>query len=314
MSEHKAQTMAEQLQWQTTTEEGRLDVLLAQHYPDYSRSYFHKLIERGCVVVQGVVVIKPRHMIKLAQAISVTLPPPDLHALEAVKVDFEIIDQQPEFMVINKPAGLIVHPAPSAPGEITLVHGLLHSFSEINDIDSPERPGIVHRLDKDTSGLLLVARNEKSQFKLSTMFKDRMINKKYIAVVKGHTPRKGTIDYPIGRHPIHRYKMSHQGQGSRSALTHYVALEYFEGHTLVEVTIVTGRTHQIRVHMAAIGSPVIGDSVYGTSSTLIGRQALHASSCAFDYDGMPFKYSCPLPEDMKTLISNLVKTESVEQL
>jgi 23S rRNA pseudouridine1911/1915/1917 synthase len=321
------------LEWHCSYDQGRLDALLAQQYPDYSRSYFHTLIEQGCVMVQDSVVIKPRHLIKLGQQVTVTIPESKKYDLEPIQVDFEIVDQQPDFVVINKPAGLIVHPAPSAPGEITLVHGLLHSFNEINElrkasqadslshddemsgsVGGAERPGIVHRLDKDTSGLLLVARNEKAQFKLSTMFKDRTIHKKYTAVVKGHTPERGTINYPIGRHPTQRHKMSHMGYAGRPALSHYAVIEYLAEDTVVEVTIVTGRTHQIRVHMAAIGHPVVGDTMYGTSSKLIGRQALHASKCGFEYDGKSYSYECALPEDMQKLITASARDKAQDQL
>lgn len=217
-------------------------------------------------------------------------------------VDFGIVDQQPDFFVINKPAGLVVHPTQSALEEVTLVNGLLHRFAEFQGFEDKERPGIVHRLDKNTSGLMLIARNQKAQIELASMFKNRQIHKTYLALVSNHPPQKGTVDLPIGRHPHERHKMSTFGIEARPALTHYNVLKYYNDSTLIAANIVTGRTHQIRVHCAAIGHGLIGDATYGVSSKLIDRQALHAWKISFEYKGKLHEYTQPVPDDFKNAL------------
>jgi 23S rRNA pseudouridine1911/1915/1917 synthase len=250
--------------------------------------------------------IKSNYCVKPADIISITFKNREWN-LDPTPVAFEVIDEQEDFLIINKPAGLLVHHATSSPGEITLVNGLLHSYPDMHNTESAQRPGIVHRIDKHTSGLLLVARNLQAQAALSAMFKDRKIEKTYLAVASGITPATGRIDLPIGRHPTERHKMSTIGIESRNALSFFTAKEFFKEATLLEVRIVTGRTHQIRVHCAAIGHGLLGDSTYGQSSPLIERQALHAWQMKFEYKEKSFSYQAPLPEDITRLLTALRK-------
>jgi 23S rRNA pseudouridine1911/1915/1917 synthase len=282
----------------------RIDKFLATQLPDRSRSYLKSLIDDGLVLVNNVP-CKGSYAVKLGDSLCITFKNKPID-LVPMPVAFDIIAQHPDFVIINKPAGLVVHPASSSPGEITLVHGLLHRFAELKTFGSDERPGIVHRLDKDTSGLLVIARNPQAQAALSALFKQRKMHKKYLALVNKHPDRAGSIDLPIGRHAIERHKMGVFGIGARPALSHYRTLAYYEAHSLVEVAIVTGRTHQIRVHMAALGHTLLGDSVYGSSSPLIKRQALHSWQLMFEYQGKSYSYTCPLPDDMKQVVHKFV--------
>jgi 23S rRNA pseudouridine1911/1915/1917 synthase len=281
----------------------RLDRFLAAQFPEYSRSYFQGLIDEGLILVNGVQA-KSSQAVKLSDVLTITFKSKTFNVAPQ-PVAFDIVDEQKDFIVVNKPAGLSVHPSLSAPEEVTLINGLLHRFAEMAHFDDDQRPGIVHRLDKNTSGLLLIARNPQAQAELSTLFKNRKIHKKYIAVVHKHPDRSGSVDLPIGRHALERQKMGVFGIQARPALTHYRALAYYPDASLLEVAIVTGRTHQIRVHMASMGHPIVGDTVYGASSTHIGRQALHSWYVAFNFRGKDYAYSCPIPHDMIQAISAL---------
>lgn len=283
----------------------RLDKALHDNFPEYSRSYFHQLIIDGVVSVNNKTALKPSTSIEDGDIITFYFPPPPSYKTTPRKIDFEVIDEQPEFIVINKPAGLLVHAANTTSTEPTLVDGLLHLFSEFKDFDDSQRPGIIHRLDKDTSGIMLVARSIPAQFEFSKIFKQRSIKKSYLAVVQGHPEKEGTIDLPIGRHPTHRHKMVHYGIASRNATTHYKVLKYYEKSALIEAQIITGRTHQIRVHCAAIGHKLLGDQTYGIQSPHINRQALHAWKISFDYKGKNFSYTCPAPKDFSSLLKIL---------
>ncbi len=285
----------------------RLDRFLTFKLPDYSRSYLQKLIVEEFVQVNSKIVQKSSFSLKENDKISIFFPPPKKYDLSPRDVDFEVIDIQGDFIVINKPAGLVVHPANNHTEEVSLVHGLLYKFKELSEFEDTERPGIVHRIDKNSSGLLLVARNITSQAKLSEMFKNRLIKKTYIALVKGHPPKEGKIDYAIGRHPIYPNKMSHLGFNSKEALTYYEVLEYYKDYSLVAVNIVTGRTHQIRVHFAAIGHSLIGDATYGNISKLINRQALHSWKLKFSFNNKNYSYKATIPNDFKNLIESLQK-------
>ncbi|HBS47896.1 TPA: RNA pseudouridine synthase [Candidatus Dependentiae bacterium] len=288
-------------------EQPRLDSYLANNLEDYSRSYLQGLIDDGNVSMNGKVAKKSSLVVKKGDEIIVSIPPAKQYDLTPQKVDFEIIDIQEDFIIINKPAGLIVHPANSCSEEVTLVHGLMYSFAEFAQFDPSERPGIVHRLDKDTSGLMIIARNQISQSKFAAMFKNREIHKNYLAVVSGHPDKSGKIDYPIGRHATIPTKMSHVGICSRDALTFFEVVEYLKETTVVSVKIVTGRTHQIRVHFAAIGHGLIGDKLYGINSKLIARQALHSWKLSFCYGGKEYFYEATIPSDIKSLIDSLDK-------
>jgi 23S rRNA pseudouridine1911/1915/1917 synthase len=282
----------------------RLDCYLRSLLEGFSRTYIQDLIDQGAVKVNGKVVHKSSIILKNNDIITI-LPKAKTYNVEPMPVPFEVIDQQEDFLVINKPAGLLVHQAHTNQETPTLVNGLLHYFNGFTEFNDAQRPGIVHRIDKDTSGLLLVARNVQAQYVLSEMFKNRMVKKTYLAVVHGNPNEQGSIDLPIGRSFKERHKMSHVGFCSRHALTHYHVLARYYDSALIAATIVTGRTNQIRVHCAAIGYPVLGDSVYGVKTPLIARQALHAWKLAFTYKNKQYTYYCPVPDDIKKLITTI---------
>lgn len=288
----------------------RLDKVLFIQLPGYSRTYFQDLIDRGFVFVNGKKILKSSYSVQATDQISVTIPPAKEYDLAPVQVDFDVVDENADFLVINKPAGLVVHPSDNNKEEISLVHGLLHRYPDFCNLKDEQRPGVVHRLDRDTSGLMLVARTERSQRELISMFEKRQMHKTYLAVVTRHPHKSGTIEFPIGRHPIHRHKMSHMGIASREATSLYKNLVYYKDSSLVAVDIITGRTHQIRVHMAAIGHGLVGDALYGYKSRLISRQALHSWKLSFEYKGKKFNYQVPVPQDMNILLQKLKSGEN----
>jgi 23S rRNA pseudouridine1911/1915/1917 synthase len=294
----------------------RLDIFLMKKLPDYSRTYFQKLITKNFVKVNGKVVTKG-FKVKPGDKIEITFPEEQPLSVEPQEVDFGVIDQQKDFLIIDKPAGLTVHHTKKEGKEPTLVSGLLYRFKEFEKFGEPEgpfehdRPGIVHRIDKNTSGLLIVARNLGAQAELSELFKKRLVNKTYLAVIKGHPDLEGKIELPVGRHPTIRTKMSHASYAGKPALTYYKVLQYYKKGqnnpdcALVSINIVTGRTHQIRVHFAAIGHGLFGDEVYGSQSKLIKRQALHSWKLSFEFHGKKYAYSTPVPDDFRQLLSRL---------
>jgi 23S rRNA pseudouridine1911/1915/1917 synthase len=293
----------------------RLDAYLVQQLPDYSRSFIQKLITEDYVTVNDKTA-KSSTILKPTDVINVTVPPPEppytVKPTPEIKkslknLPINIIYEEPDFYIIDKPAGLLVHQASTKSDELTLVDWLVHHVPEIIKIGYPERPGIVHRLDKDTSGLMIIPRTQQAHNLFSDLFKNHKIKKTYLAVVKGHPDKEGTIDLPIGRDPLTRNKMTIGGIEPREAITHYKVLTYFENAALVEVFPVTGRTNQIRVHFKAIGHPLIGDQLYGTKSPLIKRHALHASMLAFDYKGKSYEFMSKLPKDFELLLSKLKK-------
>lgn len=279
----------------------------------HSRSHLSAFIKGGAVTVNGILVSKPGACVHTHDSVAITIPQPPLFPLPPTPVAFDVIAEEKDFLIINKPAGLMVHHAASAPEQITLVHGLLARYPEFARFESNERPGIVHRLDKDTSGLLVVARNPQALTALAALFKSRSLEKKYHALVTGWPEKAGTYDKPIGRHPVKRHLMTVGGIAPRTACTHYRVLEYFSSEaSLLECTIVTGRTHQIRVHCAAAGFPLVGDKTYGSSHPAIDRQALHAHSLAFTYRGVAYAYTAPYPPEFAAALARLrgKKTES----
>jgi len=281
----------------------RLDKFLFLHFPDYSRSYFQQLIEVGNVHVNAAP-SKPSYTIKKNDHVIIHFKAA-AYAAVPMPIDFTVVDENEDFIVVSKPAGLVVHHSPTAPDQPNLVSGLLHRFKEIAACNDSIRPGIVHRLDKDTSGLLLVARHQVACLKLSAMFKQRQVSKTYLAIVNGQPPAKGSIDFPIGRNVNERHKMSVGGICAREALTHYQVLAYYPSSALLAVKIVTGRTHQIRVHCASIGHSIVGDKTYGTTSSHISRQALHAWQLSFVWKNKQYSYTNSLPGDMKALLQKL---------
>ncbi len=285
----------------------RIDLFLAGHHGQ-SRTYFQELIALKHVFVNDSPVKKPSLLLKQGDTVAVHFP--TLEEIKALKtldpgLKIEVVFEHEDFLVINKPAHLSVHAPSQHTNEGSLVDWLLSRFQELENVGSQERPGIVHRLDKDTSGLLLVARNRIAHELLSDMFKQRQVKKTYHAVVKGHPEETGAIDFPIARDTVHRIKMTHKSVVGRDARTEYKVLRYFKEASLLELRPLTGRTHQLRVHCAALGYPIIGDRLYGSSSKLVERQALHAVALEFVYKGQPYFFSREAPDDFAQLIAHL---------
>jgi len=281
----------------------RLDAFLARRWEQkLSRSFAHRLIAEGLVTVNGAP-SKPSHRLRHGDDVVVLLPPPEVTALEAEAIPLRVVYQDEDVIVVDKPAGLTVHPAAGHPRG-TLVNALLTICPELANIKGTLRPGIVHRLDKDTSGLLVVAKNEAAQASLAQQIKDREVHKLYLALVRGRVePPQGVIDAPIGRHPRRRKRMAVVEDG-REAQTRYRVRELLDddgvAYSLVEAEPLTGRTHQIRVHFASIGRPVVGDRLYGKASPLVGRQFLHAWRLGFRLptSGRYQEFESPLPGDL----------------
>jgi len=277
----------------------RLDVFLSRRCSELSRSHARRLIDEGLVLVDGRPA-KPSYQLTPGATVNVTIPPAQPIELLPEQIPLTIIYQDQDILVVDKPAGLTVHPAPGHPRG-TLVNALLAICPDLQDIAGTLRPGIVHRLDKDTSGLLVVAKNDRAQGSLSQQLKDRDVHKTYLALVhRAPRPPEGIIEAPIGRHPRNRKKMAVVA-GGREAETRYRTRQTFDGYALLEVQPVTGRTHQIRVHLAAVGHPVVGDTTYGRRSALIARQFLHAWRLAFTLpsSGRLVEFESPLPADLR---------------
>ncbi|MDM8525027.1 RluA family pseudouridine synthase [Desulfococcaceae bacterium HSG8] len=297
----------------------RLDTLVASFVSECSRTFAANLIIRKDILVQGNAK-KPGYRVKTCDEICGHIPSPEPLNSEPEPIDLDILYEDEHLVVVNKQPGLVVHPAP---GHYTgtLVNGLLYHCDHLEGIGGKLRPGIVHRLDKDTSGTLVVAKNTAAHENLSLQFKQRTIRKIYLALVHGETKAEsGVISMPIGRHPVHRKKMSVSARKSREAETSWQVKARFQGITLLEVSPKTGRTHQIRVHCAAIHHPVMGDEVYGPRrsgkdvpknlSPIIQsapRQMLHAWQLEFVHPatGKNMRFESSIPSDMKGLIDAL---------
>jgi 23S rRNA pseudouridine1911/1915/1917 synthase len=282
-----------------------LDLFLARRVDGLSRSHARRLIDEGLVTVDGRRE-RPSHHLASGSHVAAALPPAEEATPAAESIPLTVIYQDEDIIVVDKPAGLTVHPAPGHPSG-TLVNALLAIAPELAEAREKVRPGIVHRLDKDTSGLLVVARSERARASLIHQLKQREVHKIYLAFVQGvPEPARGTIEAPIGRHPRNRKKMAVVA-GGREAETKYRVREVLKGFALLEVEPVTGRTHQVRVHLAAIGHPVVGDSIYGRRSPLVGRQFLHAWRLAFELasSGRLVEFESPLPVDLRQALEAL---------
>ena len=281
-------------------EEGkRLDLYVAHRCPELSRSRVQRLIEGGLVTVNGGAA-KASRPLQPEDRVVVRIPPPQPLDLEPETIPLSIVYEDPDLLVIDKPAGMTVHPSPGQ-SRHTLVNALLAHCPDLAGVGGTLRPGIVHRLDKDTSGLLLVAKNDRAHSGLSRQLKERMVEKGYLALVRGHVETKdGAVEGAIGRDPRNRKRMA-VVEGGRYARTAYHVRDYLNGCTLVEVTPSTGRTHQIRVHFAAIGHPLVGDALYGKPSPLVDRHFLHACRLGFHHpvDGRWLVFESPLPPDLQ---------------
>jgi 23S rRNA pseudouridine1911/1915/1917 synthase len=294
----------------------RLDRWLARAMPELSRARLQAVIVAGGVLVDGRVA-RPSLRLKAGQSIAVQLPAPQPAVPIAEDIPIAVLHEDRHLLVVDKPAGLVVHPGA---GRVTgtLVNALLHRVRDLSGIGGVRRPGIVHRLDRGTSGLLVVAKDDASHLALSRQFSGRTVEKEYLAVVLG-VPRaqEGTIDIPIGRDPVHRQRMSVRAPRGRAARSTYRLVEALDGAALLRVRITTGRTHQIRVHLAALGHPVAGDPTYGgrrrpgsgrpearAALEALARPALHAARLAFTHPvtGERLSFESPLPADLQSLL------------
>ncbi len=287
----------------------RLDVWLTDALGDLSRSYIDKLIQEGNATVGGKTV-KSGYKLKANDQVKICIPEPKVLEVKAEDIELDIIHEDEDIIVINKPRGMVVHPA-AGNYTGTLVNALMkHCGNSLSDINGVIRPGIVHRIDKDTSGVLVAAKNNKAHSMLSGLLKEHNINRIYIAVAEGMISEEcGTIDAPIGRHPADRKKMTVNIKNGRRAVTHFRVLERFKSTTLLEMKLETGRTHQIRVHMSHIGHPLVGDSVYGRKKQIyeIQGQALHAGTLGFMHPGTGeyTEYTAQPPHEFKELVERL---------
>jgi 23S rRNA pseudouridine1911/1915/1917 synthase len=287
----------------------RLDKYLAGEYPELSRSVLQKLIKQGFILVNDFAA-RPSQKLMPGDRIYVALPPPEKVTLAAEPVAVDVIYEDDDLLVICKPAGLVVHPSPGHTAH-TLVNALLARCPDLAGFGDTMRPGIVHRLDRDTSGLMIVAKNSRAQQYLINQFKDRAVTKGYLVLVKGRlTPNQGIIDAPIGRDPSNRKRMAVLASG-RQARTGYKVKEYLSRYTLLDITTETGRTHQIRVHLSAIGYPVIGDPVYGVKSPYVKRQFVHAYRLGFRLPtGETYReFTCELSPDLKIALVLIAGTK-----
>jgi len=284
----------------------RLDVFVAQSCPDASRSYAEKMIDSGHVTVNGKGK-KPSYKLKTGDAIEIQLP--EMKTLEIVPEDIplDIVYEDSDILILNKPRGLVVHPADGHETG-TLVHALMYHCRDLSGIGGVLRPGIVHRIDKDTTGLLAVAKNDKAHQSLAEQLADHSMNRRYYALVEGILREGGDVNAPIGRSLKDRKKMAIVPDG-KPAFTHYEVLENFEAETLVECSLKTGRTHQIRVHMASLSHPVVGDETYGFKKQRfrLEGQMLHAHALELTHpvSGRLMTFEAPLPEDFKELLDKL---------
>ena len=289
----------------------RLDAFLARSVPDLSRSAAQKLIEDALVLRNG----KPgkkNDKLNVGDAVSYEIPEPKAVDIAPKEMPLDIVYEDDDLLVINKPKGLVVHPA-AGHSDDTLVNGLLYALGDdLSGINGELRPGIVHRIDKDTSGLLAVAKNDLAHTVLASQLKDHSMARTYEAIVCGVMKEdSGTVDAPIGRHPSDRKKMCVTQRNSKPAVTHWEVIRRYRGYTHIRCKLETGRTHQIRVHMAYIGHPILGDTVYGHKKPELGQssQCLHAGVLCFAHprDGHPVMVFAELPQYFKDVLEKLEK-------
>ncbi len=303
-------TITEEMQGQ------RMDLVLSASLEEYSRSFIQKLFEKGAVSVNGTVCTEKKRKASVGDIVAIEIPQPQKLEVEAEDILLDIIYEDESLLVVNKPAGMVVHPAP---GNYTgtLVNALMHHCgSELSSINGVIRPGIVHRIDKDTSGLLMVAKNDMAHGKLSQQLAEHSITRKYRAIVYSNMKENdGTVDKPIGRDPKNRLRNAVTELNSKNAVTHYSVLERFGKFTFIEAELETGRTHQIRVHMAYLKHPLLGDELYGPAKSKavaklgVKRQMLHAGVLGFIHPATEeyMEFESPLPEDFQMVLEKLRK-------
>ncbi len=293
----------EEIIMQSEADGVRLDKFLSGQLSGQSRSRLQKLIETGRVIINSSVCMDKNYRLKTGDLVIISMPPVEKYQVAPENIPLEIVFEDSDLLVVNKPRGMVVHPGPGHLKE-TLVNALLYHCRDLSGIGGVMRPGIVHRLDKDTSGLLLVAKNDAAHHSLSGQLSGRKLKREYIALVKGRVePATGRIEAPIARHPRHRKKMA-VVPGGKEAITSYRVLKYFKGYSLLRLNLETGRTHQIRVHMAHRGHPVAGDQTYGGRTwedlpvQLAEPHALHARKVTFLHPGSgeQMEFSVPLPD------------------
>jgi 23S rRNA pseudouridine1911/1915/1917 synthase len=299
----------------------RLDRYLAAEVPNASRSQIQRLIDEGHVVVARVKTTKANVALRAGDSISLTLPETRAAAPAAQDLPLEILHDDEDLVVVSKPAGMVVHPAAGNP-DGTLVNALLHHVRDLSGIGGESRPGIVHRLDKGTSGVMVVAKTDTAHRELTRQFHDREVEKEYVALVWGLVQQRKRIDASIGRDPKNRQKMSTRATRSRAASTRVTWARDLQGVTLLRVSIATGRTHQIRVHLSAIGHPVVGDALYGgvrqrlparlRPLLRLARPFLHAERLVFSHPrtGERLAFVAPLPADLAGILDAIVPAES----
>lgn len=306
----------------------RLDWFLAQQLPRYSRTFLRRVINAAAVQVNGKRV-KASHRLSCGERITLTLPELPREGPQPEDIPLEVLYEDASLAVINKPPGMVVHPG-KGNWSGTLTAALQFHFDRLSSVGGPSRPGIVHRLDRDTSGVLVVAKHDRAHQALARQFEERTVSKEYFAIVAGRPDRdRDTIDLPIGLHPHQREKMAiRRGDpASRPAQSFYEVIQRFQGFASVTIRPKTGRTHQIRVHLASIGCPVLCDRAYGgraritrgelcrraeDDAVLLDRQALHASRLSFAHPdtGQPLDFSAPLPDDLQRVLQALIKYRS----
>lgn len=287
----------------------RLDLFLAKKLAGLSRSQAQKLLVSGVVFINEQPCSDKNYRLQKTDLVGLTMPEPHETMLEPEDIRLAVVYEDRDLLVVDKPRGMVVHPAPGH-SRGTLVNALLNHCDDLSGIGGIRRPGIVHRLDKDTSGLLIVAKNDLAHRRLSAQLKARAISREYIALVNGLVrPAHGRIEAPIGRHPVHRKKMA-VVEGGREAVTRYRMIKSYHRYSLLQLQLETGRTHQIRVHLSYLGYPVVGDPLYagrtggGLPAELVFSQALHARRISFTHprNGIKMTFSTPLPPEFTGLL------------
>lgn len=288
----------------------RLDLVLSVALEEFSRSFIQKLFEKGKITVNGSVCTQKKYKASAGDLINIELPEPEKVEVQAEDIPLDIVYEDEDLLIVNKPAGMVVHPAPGNSSG-TLVNALMHHCGDnLSSINGVIRPGIVHRIDKNTSGLLMVAKNDKAHNSLSQQLAEHSITRKYRAIVYNNIREdEGTVNEPIGRDPRNRLRNAVTDINSRHAVTHYRVIERFGQFTYIEAVLETGRTHQIRVHMSHIRHPLLGDELYGPVKNKLGasRQMLHAGILGFVHPSSEeyMEFESPLPDDFRKMLNKL---------